>query len=173
MITLARRPPRRPTFEQQALQGLHRIRSLWMSARTARINALRGFCREFGLAVPQWARTGIEAISHVLADPISPVPLLVRHSMKLIVEEIRLLEQRIAELEKELRVAPTRLTPITFPAASCLPFAAIGAPRADSMSAPTTASPLTMPDIRLHALPLPPQKSISSLASRESPYRPG
>jgi hypothetical protein len=91
MIPLARRSPRRPAFEQQALQGLHRIRSLWMSTRTARINALRGFCREFGLAVPQWARTGIEAISHVLADPISPVPLLVRHSMKLIIEEIRLL----------------------------------------------------------------------------------
>ena len=34
-----------------ALQGLHRIRSLWMSHRTSRINALRGLCREFGLAV--------------------------------------------------------------------------------------------------------------------------
>ena len=43
--------------EQQALQGLHRIRSLWMGTRTRRINALRGFCREFGLVVPQGART--------------------------------------------------------------------------------------------------------------------
>ena len=65
---------------QQALQGLHRIRSLWMGTRTTRINALRGFCREFGLPVPPGARTGIEAISRVLADPSSPVPMLVREN---------------------------------------------------------------------------------------------
>src|SRR5574338_115114 len=90
------------SVEQQALQGLHRIRSLWMTTRTSRINALRGFCREFGLMIPQGARTGIEAISRVLADPHSPVPILVRGAMRLLVEEIRLLEQRIADLEKEL-----------------------------------------------------------------------
>jgi transposase len=95
-------PVRVKSVEQQAMQGLHRIRSMWMSNRTARINALRGFCREFGLAVPQGARTGVEAISRALAEPNSPVPMLVRGSMKLLVEEIRLLEARIAQLEREL-----------------------------------------------------------------------
>lgn len=95
-------PIRVKSVEQQALQGLHRIRSLWMTTRTSRINALRGFCREFGLAIPQGARIGVEAISRTLADPNSPVPMLVRASMKLLVEEIRLLEQRIADLEREL-----------------------------------------------------------------------
>ncbi|MFA6312773.1 MAG: transposase [Sterolibacterium sp.] len=46
-------PVRVKSIEQQALQGLHRTRSLWMSTRTSRINALRGFCREFGLAIPR------------------------------------------------------------------------------------------------------------------------
>ena len=41
-------PVKVKSIEQQALQGLHRTRSLWMATRTARINALRGFCREFG-----------------------------------------------------------------------------------------------------------------------------
>jgi transposase len=95
-------PVRVKSVEQQALQGLHRIRSAWMAARTARINTLRGLCREFGLAVPQGARTGLEAISRTLADPNSPIPALLRGSMKLLVEEIRLLEQRIAQLEREL-----------------------------------------------------------------------
>jgi len=63
------RPVRVKSVEQQALQGLHRIRSLWMGTRTSRINALRGFCREFGIAIPQGARTGIEALGRVLADP--------------------------------------------------------------------------------------------------------
>ena len=63
------RPVRVKSVEQQALQGMHRIRSLWMGTRTSRINALRGFCREFGIAIPVGARTGIETISRVLAIP--------------------------------------------------------------------------------------------------------
>lgn len=95
-------PVRVKSVEQQALQGLHRVRSLWMSNRTARINALRGFCREFGLVVPQGARTGVEAMSRALADPNSVLPSLVRGAMKLLLEEIHLLEARIAQLEREL-----------------------------------------------------------------------
>lgn len=85
------RPVRVKSVEQQALQGLHRIRSLWMGTRTSRINALRGFCREFGLAIPQGARTGIETLGRVLADPASPIPALIRHSAHMLMEEIRLL----------------------------------------------------------------------------------
>jgi transposase len=43
-------PVRVKSIEQQALQALHRSRSAWMATRTARINTLRGFCREFGIA---------------------------------------------------------------------------------------------------------------------------
>lgn len=104
------RPVRVKSIEQQALQGLHRIRSLWMGTRTSRINALRGFCREFGIAIPQGARTGLEALSRVLADPTSAVPELIRHSAKLLLEEIRLLEARVAQVERELAAA-ARLSP--------------------------------------------------------------
>lgn len=117
-------PVRVKSVEQQALQGLHRTRSLWMSTRTSRINALRGFCREFGLAIPQGARTGVEAISRVLADPHSPVPGLIRGSMKLLVEEIRLLEARIAQLERELSAvakhSPACTTLLTIPGVGLL-----------------------------------------------------
>jgi transposase len=95
-------PVRVKSLEQQALQGLHRIRSGWMAARTARINTLRGLCREFGLAVPPGARTGLESIARALADEHSPIPTLVRGTMKLLLEEIRLLEARIGQLEREL-----------------------------------------------------------------------
>jgi transposase len=95
-------PVRVKSVEQQALQGLHRIRSGWMAARTARINTLRGLCREFGLTLPPGARTGLEQIARELADDRSPIPALVRGTMKLLVEEIRLLEARIGQLEREL-----------------------------------------------------------------------
>jgi len=92
------------SVEQQALQALHRTRSLWMATRTSRINALRGFCREFGLAVPQGAETGMAAIGRLLADEAAPVPRLIRQPMQALIDEVRLLEARIAELERELAV---------------------------------------------------------------------
>jgi len=95
-------PVRVKSVEQQALQGLHRTRSLWMATRTSRINALRGFCREFGILIAEGARLGVEQIGRVLADPNSAVPALIRPTMKLLVEEIRLLETRISQLEREL-----------------------------------------------------------------------
>ena len=73
-----------------------------MATRTSRINTLRGFSREFGLVVPQGARTGLEAMSRALADPNSAIPMLICESMKLLVKEIRLLELRVAQLELEL-----------------------------------------------------------------------
>jgi transposase len=95
-------PVKVKSIEQQALQGLHRTRSLWMGTRTSRINALRGFCREFGISVAAGSRNGIEQISRVLADPHSAVPTMIRGTMTLLVEEIRLLEARIAQLERDL-----------------------------------------------------------------------
>ncbi len=95
-------PVRVKSVEQQALQALHRTRSLWMGTRTSRINALRGFCREFGLAVPQGARTGIEVIARTLADPHTPIPAMIHRAMRFLVEEIRLLELRIGQMEREL-----------------------------------------------------------------------
>ncbi|MFT3850887.1 MAG: IS110 family transposase [Propionivibrio sp.] len=126
------------SLEQQALQGLHRIRSRWMATRTSRINTLRGFCREFGLVVPQGARTGIEAMSRALADPNSAVPLLIRESMKLLIEEIRLLELRIAQLEKELtslaRQSPACTELLTIPGIGLLTATAMVAATGGSVS---------------------------------------
>ena len=42
------------------LQALHRTRSLWMGTRTSRINALRGFCRELGIAREGARRPGAD-----------------------------------------------------------------------------------------------------------------
>jgi transposase len=117
-------PVKVKSIEQQALQGLHRTRSLWMGTRTSRINALRGFCREFGVAIAQGSRTGIEQMSRVLADPASAVPVLIRGTMKLLIEEIRLLEARISQLERELtalaRQSPACTTLLSIPGVGLL-----------------------------------------------------
>ncbi len=131
-------PVRIKSLEQQALQAMHRTRSLWMATRTSRINALRGFCREFGLAVPQGARTGVEAISRALADPDSGIPLLIRRSMLLLVEEIRLLEARVAQLERELaelaKQSPACTTLLSIPGVGLLTATAMVAATGGSVS---------------------------------------
>jgi len=96
------RPVAVKSVEQQALQALHRTRSGWMSTRTRRINTLRGFCREFGLVVPEGAATGLAQIARYLADERSVLPAMLRPSMRLVLEEIRLMEARIGQLEQQL-----------------------------------------------------------------------
>ena len=130
-------PVRVKSVEQQALQGLHRTRSLWMATRTSRINALRGFCREFGIAIAQGARLGVEQIGRVLADPHSAVPDLIRQTMKLLVEEIRLLEARVSQLERELtllaRQAPACTRLLTIPGVGLLSATAMVAATSGSV----------------------------------------
>jgi transposase len=90
------------SVEQQALQALHRTRSAWMATRTGRINMLRGFCREFGLVVPEGAVRGLAQMARYLADERSGLPAMLRTPMRLVLEEVRLMEARIESLEREL-----------------------------------------------------------------------
>jgi transposase len=131
-------PVKIKSVEQQALQGLHRIRSLWMSTRTARINALRGLLREFGIPIAAGSRIGIEQISRVLADPVAAVPQLIRDTMKSLVEEIRLLEARIAQIERKLtevaRHSPACTTLLSIPGVGLLTATAMVAATSGSVS---------------------------------------
>ena len=61
-----------------------------MGTRTSRINALRGFCREFGITIPVGARTGLEAIGRVLADPNTAVPELTLRDKQPFADGVRL-----------------------------------------------------------------------------------
>lgn len=105
-------PVRIKSVEQQTLQTLHRIRSVWMRTRTARINSLRGYCREFGLSIAQGARVGLEQIARVLADPNSQLPCVLRPMMRLLIDEIpvtRSSDRRSREATRRVRAIVTGL----------------------------------------------------------------
>jgi len=57
--------PRRPQKYQETWRAV---------PGTARINALRGLCREFGIAIPVGARTGLEQIASGTDDVIQKGP---------------------------------------------------------------------------------------------------
>ena len=106
LIEAARCPDIRPvpikSVDQQALQQLHRLRSQWMAARTARLNFLRGTLREFGISIPVGARRAIQAVRDSLANTCSPVPTLLHSSLFELLAEIESLEQRCGHIDREL-----------------------------------------------------------------------
>ena len=106
LIEASRCPDIRPvpikSVDQQALQQLHRLRSQWMAARTARINFLRGCLREFGVSIPVGALRAIRSIRDVLSDQGSPVPTLLHSSLIELLAEIDSLEQRCKQIDRQL-----------------------------------------------------------------------
>jgi len=84
------------------LQGMHRIRSAWQSSCTARINTLRGLCREFGLNAPLGLQRGLSALCRLLNAEECSVPSFCRALLLELVDEIHSLKHRLAELEAQL-----------------------------------------------------------------------
>jgi transposase len=91
-------------IEQQALVALHRVREQWMTTRTARINTLRGILREHGVLLPAGARAAVQAVPALLDDARTVLPMHLRTVLASVHAEIRAIETRIADLERELRV---------------------------------------------------------------------
>jgi transposase len=88
--------------DQQALVALHRVRSQWIATRTARINGMRALLREFGVAVPLGSKRFMNDLHQLLADKKDRLPERVRRTVLSLWDEVRDLEQRIADMEHEL-----------------------------------------------------------------------
>ena len=88
------------TVDQQALVGLHRLRSAWVATRTSRLNTLRGLLRELGVTVPAGARNVVPHVRERLAQ--EAIPAALRPVLAAAAEEVRELELRIREVEAQL-----------------------------------------------------------------------
>jgi transposase len=94
------------TIDQQVLWTLHGMRSGWMGTRIARLNAVRGHLRELGMTIPAGARHVVPAVyAHLEA-----LPGVMRGVLEAVAEEIRDLDDRIREVERQLR-AMARVIP--------------------------------------------------------------
>ncbi|MFQ5830953.1 MAG: IS110 family transposase [Candidatus Methylomirabilia bacterium] len=88
------------SIDQQAVTALHRLRSGCLATRTARINAVRGHLREFGVSIPLGASRVIPHARAALEDGV--VPDYLRHALTQALEEIQLLEARAESIRREL-----------------------------------------------------------------------
>jgi len=91
------------SLSQQALTALHRLRSAWLAARTARINTVRGLLREFGVVIPVGPRHVLQLLGAAIEDIDSPLPESLRPVLALMGEEIRQLEERIDLVDRQLQ----------------------------------------------------------------------
>ena len=88
--------------EQHALAGLHRLRSSWVAARTARLNTLRGLLRELGLTIPVGTRQVVPRVWELVSDDGSGLPDALRPVLAEGAREVAALEQRIQRVETQL-----------------------------------------------------------------------
>jgi transposase len=90
------------TIEQQSMCQLHRIRQLLVKQKTMHINALRGHLAELGIVRGQ-GRGNASAILRLIEDATEEaVPTKIRGQLRHLVELMRDLHHRLAEIDREL-----------------------------------------------------------------------
>ncbi|SER25747.1 transposase, partial [Nitrosomonas sp. Nm51] len=88
--------------EQQSLLMLHRLRSGLVNDRTAQMNRIRGLLAEFGIWIGQ-TPDKLESWFSRQAEELARLPLLARSGIELARAHWKALDQRIAELEKQIK----------------------------------------------------------------------
>ncbi len=91
------------SIDQQALSALHRLRSAWLAARTARINTVRGLLREFGIVIALGSKRVVPRLQELLEDAESGLPDSIRPALNEARSEILEFEQRMRLVENQLR----------------------------------------------------------------------
>lgn len=93
------------SVEQQALLALHRVRQGFVVERTAVINRLRGLMSEFGVVLPLRSET----VRRQAAAAAEVLPELARRVIGDLLEQLRLLDERIGGYDQEIE-AQARLS---------------------------------------------------------------
>jgi len=97
------------SVEQQAVLGLHRTRSHWVSVRTATVNALRGLLYEFGVVLRGGRQAGLKALAEQRAQIDEQLPQVMRTLVDGQLQTLAQVQQRIDQLEHELAAQQKQL----------------------------------------------------------------
>jgi transposase len=87
--------------EQQASAVVFRTRDLLVRQRTQIINALRGHLAEFGIVVAK-GLVHVHQLVRAVEDPHEPVPEVARPMLKMLIEMLYALDDRIARLDRAM-----------------------------------------------------------------------
>lgn len=90
------------SLHQHTVMSLHRARSAWMQARTARINTVRGLLRELGVFLPAGAKKVVPLVHEYIGEAESDCPDALRPTLFTMCREIRELEASVRATEAQL-----------------------------------------------------------------------
>lgn len=93
------------TSDQIDVQALHRVRDRLVAQRTRVICQMRAFCLEYGIAMHQGAGKFKADMPRVLEDEDNDLSAPMRQLLMSLFEDIRYLEQRIAEVSRQIEAA--------------------------------------------------------------------
>lgn len=92
------------SVEQQDLQAVHRVRSELIRQRTAKANQIRGLVGEYGVVAPLRLSQLRAAVPDWLEDAENGLTLRFRSLLSGLWQDLRYLDERVAELDREIRV---------------------------------------------------------------------
>jgi transposase len=90
------------TEDQQAMLGLHRMRSLLIKFRTMQVNQLRGLLYEFGVSFRTGRVAGLNEIRARMAELEDALPGIMIFSLQDQLRRIDAIERDIDQLEKQI-----------------------------------------------------------------------
>jgi transposase len=90
------------SLEQQAALLLHRTRDLLVAQRTQLVNALRGHLAEFGVVTAKGIGRVRELVALLAEAEEERIPPLAREVLLTVVGQLREIERKITELERQL-----------------------------------------------------------------------
>jgi transposase len=88
--------------EQQAMLALHRARALLVRQRTQLVNMIRGQLAEFGIVLAKGIQHALKLVEQLLDGKALDIPELAAKVVITLAEQLRALQARIADLEKDL-----------------------------------------------------------------------
>jgi transposase len=100
------------TIELQAVASLHRLRSTWVTTRTARLNTIRGLLREFGIFIPVGASHVVPRVRELLAESATSLPGLLSSALATACAELDTLEANIDAVERQFHRVARDLAPV-------------------------------------------------------------
>lgn len=90
------------SVEQQDIQAVHRVRTELVAQRTSKANQIRGLVGEYGLVAPLSLGALRRAVPAWLEDAENGLSDRFRRLLAGLVDDLRLLDARIAELDEEI-----------------------------------------------------------------------
>jgi transposase len=90
------------SLEQQSVLALHRTRNMLIGQRTQLVNMIRAQLAEFGIALAKGIQHALKLVGQLLTGEVLDIPPLARKVMRVLAEQLRDLQVRLAELDKEL-----------------------------------------------------------------------